>query len=227
MKISSGLPNRPKKAEQERHPLADRSRDFGGSHVAEPARQQRAQHSPAVHRKGGDQVEHREEQVDDGKPVDHPDVLRVKRGEVIGTEMGTADHDQKQSDDDVDCGARDSNQKFLTGLFRNALEPRHASNRQQDHVRRTDPESACREDVPELVEKDTEEKKDHENQAAPGRLCASRKVVDAEYPGEKQQEGHMDADRRAGDRSDLHGPAHHYLPKAPIVRNLAPRCIVW
>ena len=81
-----------------------------------------------------------------------------------------------------------------------------------------DPERARGEDVPEFVQQHAQEQQHHEQEAAPGRLRASRDVAHAENPGEKQEERHMDADRRAGDRSDLQGPAHGNLPK----QNLAP-----
>ena len=70
MKIRIGLYISPKKPKRKGDELADRGGDFGGAHIAELARQRGAQHAAAVHRKGRDQVEQRQEQIDHRQPVD-------------------------------------------------------------------------------------------------------------------------------------------------------------
>src|SRR5260370_38589824 len=58
------------KPEREGNPLTDRRRDLGRSYITKPRREQRAQHTPAIHREGGNQVEQGEEQIDLAKPID-------------------------------------------------------------------------------------------------------------------------------------------------------------
>ena len=117
-------------AEAERDPLADGGRDLGGAHVTEPGRQQRAQYPAAVHRKRRDEVEHGEEQVDGGQPIDEVDAPAFDRVKMRRIEMRARERHEHQRDHDVDGRARDRDQEFLAGLFRNAGEPRHAADRQ-------------------------------------------------------------------------------------------------
>ena len=62
-----------KKAECKGDDLADRCGDLGRADKAEAARQQGAQHAPAIHRKRRDHVEHGQEQVDGGQTIDQRD----------------------------------------------------------------------------------------------------------------------------------------------------------
>ena len=69
-----------------------------------------------------------------------------------------APSDQHQHDRDRDVHQRpgDGDQEFLPRLFRDALELRHAADRQQRHVGRRDAEGARGEDVAELVQQHAE-----------------------------------------------------------------------
>src|SRR5207237_4935531 len=69
-------------------------------------------------------------------------------------------------------------------------------------------ERAGDEDVAELVGQHAGEQEEHERESAPGRVRAARGPARNENPGEKEHEGKVDADRRAGDRTDVHGPGH-------------------
>jgi hypothetical protein len=99
---------------------------------------------------------------------------------------------------------------------------RDATDRQQDHVRRRDAEGACREDVSEFVQQHAQKQQHHEHERAPGRRQASREVIHAENPNKKQQERHVDADRRACDRSGRYRPAHGNLLETASRGNLTP-----
>jgi len=65
--------------------------------------------------------------------------------------------------------------------------------------------------VTEFVQQHAQEQEHDEQQAAPGDLRSAGKIVHAENPGEEEQEGRMDADRRAGDRSYGKAPGHGIL----------------
>jgi hypothetical protein len=144
---------------------------------------------------------------------------------VIEFEFGAASENQQRGDRDVDGRPGNGDEKFLARLFRNALEPRHAADRQQDHVGRRDAEGARSKDVPELVQHHAKKQQQQEFKSVPGLLRASRNVADAENPGEKQQECHMDADRRAGDGPDVQRPAHDGL-LGTAFGNLAELCLL-
>ena len=133
---------------------------------------------------------------------------------MVELESGAADQDQERSDSDVDQRPGDGDEEFFARLFRNALEPRYAADRQQDHVGRRHAESARCEYVAELVQQHTEEQQQEEYQSDPGFLRSAGDVAHAEKPGEKQHECHMDADRCAGDGPDIQRPAHGNL-RAP------------
>ena len=54
-------------------------------------------------------------------------------------------------------GPGDGDEEFLARLFRDALEPRHAADRQQYHVGRPHAEGARGEDVAEFVQQHAQE----------------------------------------------------------------------
>ena len=113
----------------------------------------------------------REEQVHRREPVDHRAWRALDRGEIAGVRRAApADEHQHERDRDVDQRAGDRDQEFLARLFRNALEPRHAADRQQRHVRRRHAEGARGEDVAELVREHAGEQQQHEGERLPGRL---------------------------------------------------------
>ena len=82
--------------------------------------------------------------------------------------------EQHQDDRDGHGRARERDQQLLAGRLGNPLEPRHAADGQQDHVRRAHPEAPRHRDVPELVEQDAEEEGDEEQRVAHGRGRAGR-----------------------------------------------------
>ena len=77
-----------------------------------------------------------------------------------------ASSDQADGDRDVDQRAGDRDQEFLARLLRDALEPRHAADRQQRHVGRRDAEGARREDVAELVRQHAGEQQQQEDRGS-------------------------------------------------------------
>ena len=50
--------------------------------------------------------------------------------------------------------SRKGDQQFFPGLVGDPLQPRHSSDRQEDHIRSPDPESPGHEDVPEFMKDD-------------------------------------------------------------------------
>ena len=64
-------------------------------------------------------------------------------------------------------------------------------------------EGAGGEDVAELVQQHAEEQQHHEDEAVPCGRRPARGVAGGENPGEKQQEGEVDADDRARHSADI------------------------
>ena len=198
-------------AESECHELPDHGRDLGGPHIAQAARQQGPQHPPAVHRKSGDHVEHREKKVHGRQPVNQRNFQIVDRCRRAGVQICAEAIDQHRRDHDIDERPGDGDEKFLPRFFRNALELRHTADRQKGYVRRRHAEGASGKNMTELVQQYAEEQKQHKHKAIPGRRGASRGVAGCEDPGEKQQEGEVDADNGACHLADIQRPGHGFL----------------
>jgi hypothetical protein len=152
------------------------------------------------------------------KTLNETHIGRFDRGDLPWIKMRTGDDDQHHGDGEIDGRSGDGDEKFLTWLFRDALEPGDAADRKQDHVGRRNAKRACGKDMPEFVKQHAQKQQNHEQKAGPRRLRAARKIADAEDPAEKQQERHVDTDRSAGDGTDIEGPAHCDLPARPARR---------
>ena len=100
------------KAEAEGEGLADLGGDVGRARSAEPHRQQGMQNPPAVHRKGGDEVEHGEKDVGRGDPAD-----QRQAGIVDLREQPWAQRAQRQgereADDEIDGGPGERDDQLL------------------------------------------------------------------------------------------------------------------
>src|SRR6478736_5435484 len=90
---------------------------------------------------------------------------------------------QRDSNHDVDHRPGNSDQKLLPRFFGNALELRHAADRQQRYVRCWYAESARGEYVAEFVQQHAEKKQDHKSEAVPGRGRTAGGVASGEDPG--------------------------------------------
>src|SRR3979409_2604699 len=91
--------------------------------------------------------------------------------------------DETERDHDIDQRARDRDEEFLQRFFRNALQPRNATDRKQDDIGCQNAEGARRQDVAEFMRQHAEEQKHHEEKAAPGRIGPGRDVASAQNPG--------------------------------------------
>ena len=120
-------------------------------------------------------------------------------------------NDQQNGDDDVHQRAGDGDEEFLPRLLRNALELGDAADRQQRHIRRRHAEGAGGEDVAELVQQHAQEQQHHESETVPGGGGAALGIAGGEDPGEKQQEGQVDAHHRARHFADIQRPGHECL----------------
>ncbi len=195
-------------AQREGGELPDGRGDLGGAHVAQAARQGRPQHPAAVHRKRRDHVEQHQEHVHGGEPVEHADGGIIDAGEVAAVDRGAEQQHQRGRDHDVDRRARHRHQELLPGLFGDALEVRHAADRQQRHRRRGHAKAARHENVAELVRHHATEQQQHESKRVERRFGAAGGVAGKENPAQKQQERDVQADDRAGDRADIDRPTH-------------------
>ena len=130
--------------------------------------EQRAQHPAAVHREGGDHIEHGEEEIHRREPVDHRETRTLDGRKAGLVEPRSRQRDEHKGDDDIDRRAGDGDEEFLVRFFRDALEPRHAADRQQGDVGRGDAECARSEYVAEFMRQHADEQQDDEDQALPG-----------------------------------------------------------
>ena len=90
-------------------------------------------------------------------------------------DVRAGDENERDGDHDVHQRAGDGDQEFLARLLGDALEPRHAADRQQRHVRRRDAERARREDVAELVRQHAGKQQDQEGESLPRRFRTARR----------------------------------------------------
>jgi hypothetical protein len=79
----------------------------------------------------------------------------------------------------------------------------------------------------EFVQQHAQEQEHNEKETAPRDLRPAREVVHAENPGEEQQERDMDANGRAGNRSDVQRPGHDILFVAVWISYLNPEHEIW
>ena len=101
------------------------------------------------------------------------------------------------SDDQVHGWSRQRHDEFLGRLLGNPLEARHATDRQQDHVRRLHAIAPGGEDMAKLVQQHAQEQKRDEQNARYRGVPAALHVVRAGNPQEEQQEGNVQANHRA------------------------------
>ncbi len=208
MKISIGLVNSPTKPSAKATPWPMKAAiSVARTKPSRVARSARSTRPPSIG-KGRDHVEHREKQVHCGEPVDHRCLRALDRIEIGGIDAGARDHDQDAGDRHVHQRPGNGDQKFLVRLFRDALEPGDAADRQQGHVGRCDAEGAGGEDVAELVRHHAGEQQQQEDEALPRRLRSAGGPARDEDPAQEQQEGNVHADRRAGDGADIERPGH-------------------
>ena len=79
----------------------------------------------------------------------------------------------------------DGHQKLLVRRLGNTLEPRHAANGQERHVRCGNAEAACGKDVTEFMRYHAGEQEQHEDERMPGSLRAAGHVISGKDPDEK------------------------------------------
>jgi hypothetical protein len=133
---------------------------------------------------------------------------------------------QHASDDQVHGWSRERHDDFLGRLLWNPLEPRHATDRQQDHVRRLHAIAPGGKDVAELVQQHAQEQERDEQHARHRRVPSALQVVRGGNPKEEQQKGDVQANHGAFHRADGDRPAHVTLPRtdpfsgAPLINNM-------
>ena len=66
--------------------LADHRRELGRTGKAERHRQKRAQHPPAVHRKGRYEVENKERNIGSRDPIDEPRLVEIETRNLLGND---------------------------------------------------------------------------------------------------------------------------------------------
>ncbi len=127
----------PQIAEQKGHDLPGRGRDPRRLHPVHHQAQRGAEHPPAIHGKGRDQVEQGQEQVDQRQPAQEIGRGAVQLRQVIHPGF-RAQQRQHQPDHHVDRRSRQRHGDLVGGLFRHPLQPRQPADRQQRDVGRAD-----------------------------------------------------------------------------------------
>ena len=170
--------------------------------------QQRAQHAPAVHREGRDEVEQHQRNVHRRELGEHLDAGPLQVLEVFELRVAAQDEDEHHRDHHVDQRAGDGHNQLLPRLVGHPLKACHPANRQQRDVRCVDAKGARGQGVAELVQQHAAEQGENEEHAFGGRGRAADFVVGETNPRQEQKEGDVDADLDAGDSRDFDGPAH-------------------
>jgi hypothetical protein len=141
-----------------------------------------------VHWKSRDQIEQNEENVDASKPCKKRDPRIVDMCQ--GLRFNRAENEEKKKGDgDVHRWPRERNREFLGGLLWHARDASHSTNRQQDHVRRLDPEAPGHKDVTEFVENDAGKDKNDEQHTVTRRKKTSLLPSAYSNPDEQKKEG--------------------------------------
>ncbi len=141
-------------------------------------------------------------------PSNNDTLLELLRG------VGQGQHDEQHGrDHDVDGRPRDRDQELLDRLLGDALEPRHAADRQQHDVAGADAVPPGSERVPELVQDDAGEQGEDEEDAARrrGDRASFLPVLPADED-QQQEEGRVDLEVDPRDPSQLR--KDHFIGRA-------------
>jgi hypothetical protein len=169
-----------------------------------------AQNATAIHRKGGDHVEQNQNDVGAGDLCRHGDCGIVDLGEILRVEARAEPEQQHRGDDHVHGGTRERHDKLLGWLLGHLLHAGDAAERPQRHVASVYPIAPCSEHMAKLMQKYAQEDEDDEDRALPGGFGAALPVINCAEPNQKQEKGHVDADRRSADRSERERPTHQW-----------------
>ena len=103
----------------------------------------------------------------------------------LHVEAGIHEEDQHDGDDDVHRRAGERHHDLLAGLFRHALQPRQAADRQERDVRRLDAVAPRRQRMAEFVRHHAGEEREDEGDALDRRVRPALLVVGDGDPGEE------------------------------------------
>ena len=197
---------------QKGHGLPDVGGGLGRARVFHAGREQRPQHTSAIHGKGRKHVEAHQPQVRHhqfGQEVAaHPPnvfhFLPTWRASQQGEE-----EKKRPSNQDVHSRPGQRHPQFLAWVFGHTLQARHAADRQQDDVAGLNAIPPRSEGVSQLVQNDAA--KNHQNKEDPGeskaQAVAFRPVGDKNKQDQQQERGvHIHVDSRQ--LADSPGPAH-------------------
>ncbi len=196
-------------AEDEREALPDLGGYAGGTHVRHPGSERRAQHAPPVHRKGGDGVEEREQNVDPHESREERRALAQKNLRPRG-KPGCDEHQVEQHHDrDRDGRTRERYGELPLRLLRDSLELRHSAYRQKRDLFRGDSEVPRRERVPVLVKDHRREHGEDEHDAVHRIAHGSAKLVAGyRHPREQDEKRGVHADIDPRETPQLPRPLH-------------------
>ncbi len=202
----------PEEAQRESERLTDLGRRRCGLPVPEPHRQQRMEHTPAIHRKSRDQVEHRQKDVRRREPRRKRQVRIVDLGQVVAMER-TDDNEKPDPDDEIDGRASERDRELLHRILGHARHAGHPADRQERHFRRLDAIATRNENMAEFVEHHAGEQQDQKEDAARRRFRAALTPRAEGNPHQKQEEGDMDLDRGSAKAADGEGPGHRSISR--------------
>jgi hypothetical protein len=152
-------------SEHQGEATADLGRDPRRPDVVHAQGEQRTQDPAPVHRKGREQIEHGERDVDPREPADEAAVERWNRGKRRRRHRRRHQREEQHGQPDVDGRSREGDEQLLPRVIGHALEPGDATDRQQRDVAGTDPVASRRQRVPQLVKHDDDEQRDDEDEA--------------------------------------------------------------
>ena len=219
------------KPENESQPLADAGGDLGRPPPAEAEGEERAQDTPAVHRKGGDEVEQDEGDVGAGHPGEEAVGRVIEMRHRAGIEGGAEREVEDERYDQIDQRPGEGDDDLFRRLVGHARQPCQPADRQEGDVRRRDAVAARRQRMAELVEEDAGEDRQDERNRVDGRRGAALQVLADTEPGEQEEERDMDADFRSGNSRNGDRPWHRFgsscASEAITATRSAPVKVIW
>ncbi len=114
--------------------------------------QQGTEHSPTVHRKGGNQVESHQKEVHGKQFLEQASAGRIDEVEFIPGKHSAGQEEDDDGNDDVNGRPRDSDDELLLRIGRHSLQSRHAADREERNIRGPNAEAFGREGMAEFMQ---------------------------------------------------------------------------
>ena len=197
--------------------LADAGGHAGGGDVIHAQGQHRAQYASAIHGKGRQQVESRQEQVHHQQLLQHVALQQGREIQRHGMLQAQEQPDQP-GDDHVDSRSRQCDQDFLFRVVGHFFQGGHATDGQQNDVTGLYAEVPGGEGMAQFVQHHAAEQGEYEDHALhDGLQVLFGTPVTQCDPQQQDEKSRMHIDGNPGEAAQTHGPFHGGLVLAVSV----------